>query len=509
MERESRRAVHRAAAGVLLAVLLHGCGAGPDQGNASPDDPVGAGDPIGAARTAEPLDPVERGRFATAGPIPAWPQRAGDPVRGFEALLGEPYVACGLPYRAWEALGGADSGPRLPGRSGAGADLPYFNNLATNADGVEQVTGNCLSCHGQSLFGEVVVGLGNAFTDWTGDASVAVERAGALVRGEAETRAWERYADRIAVIAPHIRMATVGSNPANNLTFALIAHRDPVSNAWSEEPLLPLPTTEPPPVSVPPWWRMSKKHAMFNLGEGRGDHARIMMAASVLCSDELAELEAIDAYAPDIRAYIASLQPPAWPFDIDLPRAERGRELFETTCSGCHGRYGEGEQADADSYPNLLVPIEAVGTDPTLMHHAREGGVPYIDWFNASYYGELSFAQPGPGYVAPPLDGVWATAPFLHNGSVPNLSLMLDSTRRPDRWLMLAENGDDVEAFDTGLVGWHHDVLDAGSGAGTDAAAMLRVYDTSRSGHGNGGHRFGDHFTDDERAAVVEYLKTL
>ena len=43
-------------------------------------------------------------------------------------------------------------------------------------------------------------------------------------------------------------------------------------------------------------------------------------------------------------------------------------------------------------------------------------------------------ADPVPGYTAPPLDGIWATGPFLHNGSVPNLALVLDSTRRPTYW---------------------------------------------------------------------------
>jgi hypothetical protein len=36
-----------------------------------------------------------------------------------------------------------------------------------------------------------------------------------------------------------------------------------------------------------------------------------------------------------------------------------------------------------------------------------------------------------------------------------------------------------------------------------------RIYDTSQPGRGNGGHRFGDSFTAEERRAVVEYLKTL
>jgi len=172
----------------------------------------------------------------------------------------------------------------------------------------------------------LVLGLGNEFLDFTGDASSRVERAGALVNGGSESETWQLYADRIAAIAPYIRTRTVGSNPANNLTFALIAHRDAKTNAWSDQALLPLPPREPPPVSVPPWWRMAKKNAMFNMGEGRGDHARIMMSASMLCTDSVEALEAIDVYAPDIRAYIASLKAPEWPFAIDADLQNRIRD---------------------------------------------------------------------------------------------------------------------------------------------------------------------------------------
>ena len=547
--REARGAAPRAvAAAVLLAALAAfgaGCGGGSPDGASRtasgapvatstppPDELSGdvpaaeaaaaaaaAGDPsaivtANARADADRLAAHPAARVADTGLVPPTPQRPGDVARGRRALLEEGYVACGLPARVVRELVDGRDVVTVPGREVAADGLPFSMNVSTNPDGVEIASSNCLTCHGAPLFGELIVGLGNEFLDFTENPSVAVERAGALVRGEAETAAWERYADRVAAIAPHMTMATIGTNPANNLTFALIAHRDAETNAWSEEPLLPLPTTEPPPVSVPPWWRMAKKHAMFNLGEGRGDHGRIMMAASMLCSDTIEALEAIDAHAPDIRAFIGSLEPPAWPFDVDRARAARGRDVFEANCSACHGHYAVDEsgarERSADRYPNRLVPLELVGTDPALVDQAyADDGLAWNDWFNRSYYGRLSTAAPGPGYVAPPLDGVWATGPFLHNGSVPSVRALLDSGDRPARWSHVARDASDPDDYDRDDLGWRF----VAGGPGADDAladvAAARVYDTSRPGHANTGHRFGDHLTDAERDAVIEYLKTL
>ena len=459
------------------------------------------------------LDAYPAARFAGAGLVPPAEQREGDPIEGRRALVEEGYVACGLPLRVYRQLSADTPVTTLPGREAAADGLPYFMNASTDERGVDIASSNCLTCHGTPLFGELVLGLGNEFLDFTTDPSVAVERAGALVRGADESAAWERYADRIAAIAPYMSMRTVGTNPANNLTFALIAHRDAETNAWLEEPALPLPPAEPPPVSVPPWWRMAKKHAMFNLGEGRDDHARLMMSASMLCTDTIEELEAIDAYAPDIRAFIASLEPPAWPFALDAALADTGREVFEANCSACHGHYAfdaDGARDRArDRYPNRLVPLALIDTDPTLVEHAHGEGVAYIDWFNRSYYGGESSAAPGPGYVAPPLDGVWASAPFLHNGSVPSVRTLLDSTSRPSLWHHVPSAASDPDDYDPRDIGWRHvagdDIITTGEGA----VAPERVYDTTRPGHANGGHRFGDHLSESDRDAVLEYLKTL
>jgi hypothetical protein len=109
------------------------------------------------------------------------------------------------------------------------------------------------------------------------------------------------------------------------------------------------------------------------------------------------------------------------------------------------------------------------------------------------------------GYVAPPLDGIWATAPYFHNASVPTIELVLDSSARPTYWKRV-----DYEStnYDWDTLGWPYEVLDHGQ----DTASVSErkyIYDTTKPSHGNGGHSFGDDLDAQQRAAVIEYLKTL
>jgi len=434
------------------------------------------------------------------GEVPLFKQRAGDAEKGRAALLTQPYVNCGIPERVFRSFQASENIAvvEAPDRDATMAGLPYFTTRVIGRSGIPVVSNNCLTCHASSLFGQLVIGLGNEFADFTNDPSNAVERAGIFVKEGDETTEWEIYADRIAAIAPYIQTQTVGVNPANNLTFALIAHRDRKTHQWLDEPVLPLPPTDPPPVSVPPWWRMKKKHALFNLSEGRDDHSRLMLAASLLCADSIDELNAIDAYAADIRAYIASLEPPEYPFVIDAELAERGRSVFNSSCADCHGRYD-----DQSHYPNLVVDIGIVGTDSRLLELATGPlGKQYAQWFNESWFGERSRAAPARGYIAPPLDGIWATAPFLHNGSVPNLRAVLDSSSRPTYWRHRAQHSSDPNLYDQTNLGWSHERVPSG-------VSDTYVYDTTRPGYANSGHPFGDGLTGSERSAVLEYLKTL
>jgi len=187
--------------------------------------------------------------MATNGRIEPTEQRVGDPEVGRRALLENDYVSCGLPERVFRDLISGIRVTEISGRNPNAAGLPYSNNLIKDIEGRSIVTQNCLICHGTVLFGELIIGLGNEFLDFTRNASIFVERAGLLTRGIEEVAVWEQYADRVAAIAPHTTMHTVGVNPANNLTLALIAHRDADTNNWSDHPLLSLPPTDPPPVS--------------------------------------------------------------------------------------------------------------------------------------------------------------------------------------------------------------------------------------------------------------------
>jgi mono/diheme cytochrome c family protein len=434
------------------------------------------------------------------GVIPAEPQRPGDPEAGYKALVNNAYVTCGVPYSAYQQAELEPPSHAIPGREGRNAELPYNLTSHITDDGVELVTSNCLGCHAGVFNDKLIIGLGNEFLDFTDDPVLPVESIGAYITDNAEAAQWRKWADRVTAIAPFMMTDTVGVNPANNLTLALLAHRDPKTLAWSKEPLMELPPTEPLPVSVPPWWRVKKKHAMFYSTEGRGDHARFMMLVSTVCTDTVEEARSIDAYFADIRAYLASLEPPDYPFAIDEKRAEQGRSVFEAHCTRCHGTYGEDW-----TYPNLVIGVEEVGTDPALAMEAVRAK-PYLEWYNRSFYGERSRAAPAPGYIAPPLDGVWATAPYIHNGSVPTLEALLNSQKRPKFWSMPTKPSGN---YNQQTLGWNYSEYSYGKNGAKNATERRRIYDTTLKGYSNQGHLFGDALTDEERSAVLEYIKTL
>lgn len=440
--------------------------------------------------------------FTFAGTfLEAEPQRQGDPLKGYEALLNEGYIACGVPWTAYTMISGeTPEEEKIPGRSGRNAALPYYLTSTTTPSGVEVISRNCLYCHAGSINGQLIIGLGAAHTDHTVDEGRSSAMVSSLVSDPAEQAEAQRWASRMQAIAPYMKTASVGVNPAVGVTSALIAHRDPETLAWSDDPLIPLPEPNVLPVDVPPWWRMAKKNALYSNGAGRGDHARLEMLASLLCTDTVEELEPLDAYFPDIRAYIETIEPPAWPFPVDAVLARAGRAVFERTCARCHGTYGEDE-----TYPNLLIALSDVGTDPMLVTSTFEfiSGEQYVSWLDRSFFGELSRIEPHEGYVAPPLDGIWATAPYLHNGSVPTLAALLDSSKRPKYWTRSFDSTD----YDQAAVGWNHEALEAGHGE--DPERNKSIYDTTRPGYSNAGHLFGDALSAEDRTALLEYLKTL
>jgi len=459
--------------------------------------------PDAAARFDDAAAPADDAAMPPLTVLQPEAQRAGDPLLGYAALLDRGYVGCGVPDSAYRlAMGSAPMNVRLPGRNALNADLPYSQTRYVTSSTVTVVSANCLTCHGSMLDGRVVVGLGNASADFTGDQGQTADLVGLVLSRPDEIREWQKWSERVKTISPYIQMPIIGVNPADNLANALFAHRDPTTLSWSTTPLMEMPPTTVLPVDVPAWWLGKHKSSMFWVGSGRGDHARIMMTASTLCVDTVAEAEAIDAYFPDVRAFLMSLEPPAFPMPTDPVVAERGRMVFTANCSRCHGTYGAGR-----TYPNFLVSTDEVGTDALLAVGSSVYAARFVDWFNRSWYGGNARLEPKQGYIAPPLDGIWATAPYLHNGSVPTLAALLESSTRPAYWRRTY--GTAMSDYDSAAVGWKHTVVDHGHADEPNASLRRTLYDTTLLGYGNAGHTFGDPLTSEERLAVIEYLKTL
>jgi hypothetical protein len=318
----------------------------------------------------------------------------------------------------------------------------------------------------------VIVGLGNEFADFTQDPRRLVLQSGNFVRGEAETRAWERWADRVDGIAPYIQTATVGVNPATNLTWALMAHRDPETLAWSAEPLIDPPQAEPLPISVPPWWGMRDKAAMFYTTIGRGDHSTFMLLASMLCVDSVAEFEAVDAYADDIRAYIASLEAPAYPHEIDAERAALGAAIYARGCATCHGGAGD----------RLPQPRRAAGRDrhrPGLCGRGhRRLPRPVLRLDRALPLWRCRKRRPGAGLhrAAARRDLGHGALPAQRVGAEPRRAAVAARTGRATGATRLPR------AYDRDAVGWRFERLDAGQEAEADPDLRRRIYDTTRHG---------------------------
>ena len=250
-----------------------------------------------------------------------------------------------------------------------------------------------------------------------------------LISDPTEKAEWRKFADRVEAVGPYAKTLTTRRDRGRqHRRRAVRASRSGDAGVVGDAAArLPPPSGAGVPVDVPPWWRMKKKNAMFYDGAGRGDHARIMMTASTLCTDDVAEAQAIDAYFGDVRAWIASLEPPPYPFADrrDARGARQGRVRARVRRVPRH--------ATATAAPIRTCSFPSRRSAP--IRRSAAGAAQFADassqWFATSFYGQTSRLEPQPAYIAPPLDGIWATAPYLHNGSVPTLAALLDSSKRP------------------------------------------------------------------------------
>jgi len=248
----------------------------------------------------------------------------------------------------------------------------------------------------------------------------------------------------------------------------------------------------------PAWWYLKKKTALYADAGVKGDFSRAIMQFTMGEPSG----EKIRSWEPDFKdilAYLKSIEPPKYPLPIDQKLAAEGNQVFNRTCAGCHGTYGPEVK-----YPNKVVPIEVVGTDPLRLTKLTKEFRDYYKktWFGKS--GEQGYEYPT-GYVAPPLIGVWASAPYFHNGSVPTVYGVLTAEARPKYF----RRAGTIKDYDAKNLGLKVEELSAPAPKDAPGEARRRVVDTTLPGLSNQGHPFGFKLSENEKRQVIEYLKTL
>ncbi len=304
-------------------------------------------------------------------------------------------------------------------------------------------------------------------------------------------------------------------------------------------------------------WNGSVRQPMMrNIGEALGVRAPVELIAggglplppSFKSTVRVRDLRCIEST-------LTHLQPPKWPEEIfgpiDRAKAERGHDVYQQHCAGCHAPHSPKPCAApphgcpdaqplccpgtdcvaANEWCMPLIPLTVLGTDPTaasnfanwfadaskldpgnpkLRHLSAGEGLAYVAnrvkdlkydelGLDAEQrkvfdgFGRKSEVQAPLAYKARPLDGVWAVAPYLHNGSVPTLYQLLLPPEQRDT-IFYAGNLE----FDPQYVGFRSERFPGGF-----------KLDTRLTGNSNAGHAYGAALSDDERWAVIEYLKIL
>ncbi|MEP6989883.1 MAG: hypothetical protein ABJA80_03060 [bacterium] len=213
---------------------------------------------------------------------------------------------------------------------------------------------------------------------------------------------------------------------------------------------------------------------------------------------------AIEAITPTVNWIATRYRAPPFPGAIDPSQARAGEMLFVNRCARCHGQYNDESPRRLVSYPNRLVPQAELGTDSSRW--AMVDTMVTSRLAQNAYARHMTAARTG-GYVAPILSGLWATPPYLHNGSVPTLWQLLTPAERPARFYV---GGHALDYTDMGIAGH----VDAEGVYRYDASyvpwSTPDLYDTSKPGLSNRGHeRQVSGLSAAEKRALIEYLKTL
>lgn len=247
-----------------------------------------------------------------------------------------------------------------------------------------------------------------------------------------------------------------------------------------------------------------------------------------------------------LEEWLTSLWSPQWPEqylgEINEADSAAGRALYLTYCITCHSLLTDPERMDENrEIAAQMWPVHYVGTDKENAYDFadRAAGLvktgkiegrptayvlgeplgPEAAGIDVLAHGQAGIIARQPGqavvsavrsaftmvpeappfdpksYRSRPLNGIWATAPFLHNGSVPNL------------WELLKPDSLRVKTFYVGSR--EYDPVDIGYVTTVPDAGVATMVDTSLKGSSNSGHNYGTDLSDEDKRKLIEYIKSL
>jgi mono/diheme cytochrome c family protein len=214
----------------------------------------------------------------------------------------------------------------------------------------------------------------------------------------------------------------------------------------------------------------------------------------------------VAAAIPDLTEVMRSVRdfvPPPYPGPIDQSMAAAGRDIYARACASCHGSYDSSlERPKLQSFPNWAGDV---GTDRSRV----DAFTPELNAaVKASLHGRRYLDAAATGKTAAsPLAGLWASAPYFVNGSVPTVRHVLEPATRPVRFMV---GGHRLDLARLGIAG----VLTSDGSwvypAGYQPFSAPVLIDTKQPGFSNAGHEAEVRsLTGAERDALIEYLKLL
>jgi hypothetical protein len=239
-------------------------------------------------------------------------------------------------------------------------------------------------------------------------------------------------------------------------------------------------------VDLPQIWNQRPRENLYLHWDGNNNKLEERNYAAAMAVGATPQ-SVIPASFKEVTDFLLDLRPPAFPFPIDQTKAARGKAIYERQCASCH--------VFGSPHTGQVTPIEFVRTDPHRLDSFTEALVDRFHTFTTPPFQFDAYRKTN-GYSNTPLDGVWARAPYLHNGSVPTLWDLLEPVeKRP------AEFYTGYNVYDPKEVGFIT--------SGLEAEREGFKYEICLPGNSNVGHTFGADLKDNDKWDLIEFMKTL